>query len=202
MASPHSAEVTTVSRMSVANLAQSDSEKRLVGAIMFVVEVSETRRSAPGVSRAHPLLRAAGASLAAALQPHAAFFPHPPTPAWSILGRYDANLRQTTPTNRARQSVERSCPRWVLGLWASDRGPRCGLRAVARIRTRRALALGGAARSRTAHHNSDSPPRRSVHSTSDQNCGFTAHHASGASSRDLRWCFDMNSARVCVCEWR
>ena len=32
----------------------------------------------------------------------------------------NANLRQTP--NRDRQAVERSCPRWVLGLWASDRG--------------------------------------------------------------------------------
>ena len=31
-----------------------------------------------------------------------------------------ANLRKTP--KKSRQAVERSCPRWVLGLWASDRG--------------------------------------------------------------------------------
>ena len=60
-----------------------------------------------------------------------------------------------------------------LGSWSVGLGPRCGLRAETRMRTGRALALGGAARSGTAHHNSDSPSRRSVRSTSDQNCGFS-----------------------------
>ena len=83
------------------------------------------------------------------------------------LRRYDANLRQT-PTRDS----------WALlptvGSRSVGLGPRCGLRSsVARMRTGRALALGGAARSRSAHHNYDSPSRRSVRSTSDQNCGFS-----------------------------
>ena len=41
------------------------------------------------------------------------------------------------------------------------------------VRTGCALALAGAARSRTAHHSSDSPSRRSVRSTSNQSCGFS-----------------------------
>ena len=51
----------------------------LVGTVLFVELSGEARRSAPGASRAHPLLRSAGASLSAlggafARQPHPVFF--------------------------------------------------------------------------------------------------------------------------------
>ena len=82
MTGPRSAEVTTVSH-------PNSEERLMVGWHDLVCWSSgEARRSAPGVSRAHPLLRSAGASLTAlggafARQPHPAFFSHPPAPAWS-----------------------------------------------------------------------------------------------------------------------
>ena len=69
------------------------------------------------------------------------------------------------------QAVERSLP--ALGSRYVGLGPRCGLRAVARVPTGRSLALAGAARSRTAHHNNSDPPlQRPVCSPLDQRCGF------------------------------
>ena len=78
MTGPRSAEVTTVSRILRKDWLTRD----------LVCCGDEARRSAPGVSRAHSLLRSARASLTAlggafARQPHTAPFSRPPTPASS-----------------------------------------------------------------------------------------------------------------------
>ena len=89
----------------------------------------------------------------------------------------------------------------TVGSRSVGLGPRCGLRAVARMRTGRALALGGAARSRTAHHNSDSQPRRSVRSTSGHNCGFSRRTARAALRAETSGGVLTRSPRACACAY-
>ena len=85
-----------------------------------------------------------------------------------------------------------------LGARRVGLGPRCCLRAVMRLRTERSLALARAARSRTAHHNSDPPSRRSVRSTSDQSYGFSRRTTGVVLRTDASGDVLARTPRVCV----